>query len=82
MTRPRALPSLPTRPIPRRAPVALAGVSPKAYGDEAKRQADLAKTGAETRAKQLETAHKQIDLAGQAFGYVRQFPTKDNAVAP
>jgi hypothetical protein len=29
---------------------ALAGVSPKAYGDEAKRQADLAKADAETRA--------------------------------
>jgi hypothetical protein len=60
---------------------ALAGVSPKAYGDEAKRQADLAKADADARAKQIETAHKQIDLAGQAFGYVRQFPTKDNAVA-
>jgi hypothetical protein len=60
---------------------ALAGVSPAAYSAEAKRQADLDKTGAETRAKQLETAHKQIDLAGQAFGYVRQFPTKENAVA-
>jgi hypothetical protein len=60
---------------------ALAGVSPKAYGDEAKRQADLAKADAETRAKTIETAHKQIDLAGQAFGYVRQFPTKENAVA-
>jgi hypothetical protein len=58
---------------------ALAGVSPKAYGDEAKRQADLSRADAETRAKQLETAHKQIDLTGQAFGYVRQFPTVDNA---
>jgi hypothetical protein len=61
---------------------ALAGVSPAAYSAEAKRQADLDKTGAETRAKQLETAHKQIDLAGQAFGYVRQFPTKENAAPP
>jgi hypothetical protein len=60
---------------------ALAGVSPAAYAAEAKRQADLAKTGADTQAKQLETAHKKIDLAGQAFGYVRQFPTKDNAVS-
>jgi hypothetical protein len=60
---------------------ALAGVSPAAYSAEAKRQADLDKSGAETRAKQLETAHKQIDLAGQAFGYVRQFPTKENAAA-
>ena len=58
---------------------ALAGVSPKAYAAEAKAQADQAKAGAETRAKQIETAHKQIDLAGQAFGYVRQFPTPENA---
>jgi hypothetical protein len=58
---------------------ALAGVSPKAYAAEAKAQADQAKAGAETHAKQIETAHKQIDLAGQAFGYVRQFPTPENA---
>ena len=58
---------------------ALAGVSPKAYAAEAKAQADQAKAGAETAAKQLETAHKKVDLAGQAFGYVRQFPTSENA---
>ena len=60
---------------------ALAGVSPAAYSAEAKRQSDLAKTSAETRAKQIEAAHKQTDMAGQAFGYVRQFPTKENAAA-
>jgi hypothetical protein len=59
---------------------ALAGVSPAAYGAEAKRQSDLAKSGAESRAKQLEAAHKQTDMAAQAFGYVRQFPTKENAM--
>jgi len=58
---------------------ALAGVSPAAYGAEAKRQADLAKSGAETRVKQLEAAHKANDMAGQAFSYVRKFPTLDNA---
>jgi hypothetical protein len=58
---------------------ALASVSPKAYAAEAKAQADQAKAGAETTAKQLETAHKKVDLAGQAFGYVRQFPTVQNA---
>jgi len=58
---------------------ALAGVSPAAYSAEAKRQADLAKSGAETQAKQIETAHKKADLAGQAFGYVRNFPTPENA---
>jgi hypothetical protein len=60
---------------------ALAGVSPTAYSAEAKRQSDLAKAGADTQAKQLETAHKKIDLAGQAFGYVRQYPTHENAVS-
>ncbi len=58
---------------------ALAGVSPAAYGAEAKRQADLAKSGAETRVKQLEAAHKANDLAGQAFSYVAKFPTLKNA---
>lgn len=58
---------------------ALAGVSPKAYAAEAKAQADQAKANAETSAKQLEAAHKRVDLAGQAFGYVRQFPTVANA---
>lgn len=60
---------------------ALAGVSPAAYGAEAKRQADLAKSGAETRVKQLEAAHKANDMAGQAFSYVRKFPTLDNATS-
>jgi hypothetical protein len=60
---------------------ALAAVSPKAYAAEAKAQADQAKAGAETMAKQIETAHKKVDLTGQAFGYVRQFPTVDNAKA-
>jgi hypothetical protein len=58
---------------------ALAGVSPKAYATEAKAQADQAKASAETTAKQIEAAHKKVDLTGQAFGYVRQFPTADNA---
>jgi hypothetical protein len=60
---------------------ALAGVSPKAYGDEAKRQADLSRADADTRAKQIEVATKQIDMAGKAFGYVRQFPTRENAIS-
>lgn len=58
---------------------ALAAVSPKAYAAEAKAQADQAKAAAETTAKQIEAAHKKVDLTGQAFGYVRQFPTVDNA---
>lgn len=58
---------------------ALASVSPRAYAAEAKQQSDLAKAGADTRAKQLEAANKGLDLAGQAFGYVRQNPTVQNA---
>lgn len=58
---------------------ALASVSPAAYSAEAKRQSELSKNDAETRAKQIEAAHKQLDMAGQAFGYVRRNPTLDNA---
>lgn len=60
---------------------ALAGVSPKAYATEAKSQSDFAKANAETQASMITTAHKHIDLAGQVFGYVRQNPTVENALA-
>lgn len=60
---------------------ALAGVSPKLYAAEAKQQADLASTGATTKAKEVETASKKIDLAGQAYGYVRNNPTPENAMS-
>lgn len=58
---------------------ALAGVSPKAYATEAKQQSDLGKAQADTSKSQLEVATKRADLAGQAFGYVRNFPTPENA---
>lgn len=60
---------------------ALANVSPKAYSDEVKRQAETAKSSAQTRTAQIEAAHKSIDLAGQAFGYVRNNPTPENAMS-
>lgn len=60
---------------------ALAAVSPKAYSDEVKRQAETAKSAAQTRTAQIEAAHKSIDLAGQAFGYVRNNPTPENAMS-
>lgn len=60
---------------------ALAQVSPKAYAAEAKAQSDLAKAGADTKKTQLETAKQHIDLAGQAFGFVRNNPTPENALA-
>lgn len=59
---------------------ALAGVSPKAYATEAKAQSDLAKAGADTRKTQIETAKAHVDLAGRAFGYVRNNPTLENAL--
>lgn len=59
---------------------ALAAVSPKAYSEEVKRQAETAKSSAQTRTAQIEAAHKSIDLAGQAFGYVRNNPTPENAM--
>jgi hypothetical protein len=43
--------------------------------------ADQLKVEAESQAKQIETAAKRIDLAGQAFGFVRQSPTLENAVS-
>lgn len=59
---------------------ALAGASPKAYAAEAKSQSDLAKAGAETSIKQLEAAKQRAELAGQAFGFVRDNPTLENAM--
>lgn len=58
---------------------ALAGVSPKLYDAEATRQATLGKTQADTQKSQLEVAKQKTELAGQAFGYVRNNPTPDNA---
>lgn len=37
------------------------------------------KTGAEVKAKEWEAQSKKLDLAGQAFGYVRQNPTMEAA---
>ncbi len=59
---------------------ALAGVSPAAYGAEAKRQADLAKAGADTEKTKLETAKQRINIMGNAMGFVRDNPTPENAL--
>lgn len=42
-------------------------------------QADIAKTQADTAKAQAEASAKKLDLAGQAFGYVRANPTLENA---
>lgn len=60
---------------------ALAGVSPKAYATEATQQASLGKSRAETEKSKLALAKEQIDIAGQAFGYVRKNPTPENAMS-
>ncbi|MGI4846164.1 MAG: hypothetical protein ACRYF7_22980 [Janthinobacterium lividum] len=53
------------------------------YFDEADRletsMLNRQKTGAEVKAKEWEAQSKKLDLAGQAFGYVRQNPTMEAA---
>lgn len=44
-----------------------------------KQRADTAKTESEARVKQIEAAQKKLDIAGQAFGYVRNNPTLEAA---
>jgi hypothetical protein len=41
--------------------------------------AEADKVGAEAQGKLLENTKKRVDLAGQAFGFVRQNPTLENA---
>lgn len=60
---------------------ALAAVSPKAYATEATQQSTLAKSAADTKKSQLALAKEQIGIAGQAFSYVRNNPTPDNALS-
>lgn len=42
--------------------------------------AEQQKAATEAKAKELETAKQRLDLAGQAFGFVRANPTLDNAL--
>lgn len=49
--------------------------------DYGKGNADVLKTQSEAKYKEIETANKRADLAGSVFGYVRQNPTLDNALA-
>lgn len=46
-----------------------------------KQQQELAGKQADTQKTQMEAATKRLDMAGQAFGYVRSNPTPDNALA-
>ncbi len=47
--------------------------------DRKKAQADIDKAGADTEKTRFETTAKKLDIAGQAFGYVRQNPTLEAA---
>jgi hypothetical protein len=49
--------------------------------DWAKGRADVAKTEADTKDKGLESIKKRVELAGQAFGYVKANPTMENALS-
>jgi hypothetical protein len=53
----------------------------KRFAEQDKAGADVNKSNTETKVKELEAATKRIDLAGQAFNYVRQNPTPENAMA-
>lgn len=68
------------------------GLASQGYGNKAmaynkmlqeqeKQKADIAKTNAEASKFNVETAHKKLDIAGQAFGFVRANPTLENAHA-
>lgn len=68
------------------------GLASQGYGNKAmaynkmlqeqeKQKADIAKTNAETGKFNVEAAHKKLDIAGQAFGFVRANPTLENAHA-
>jgi hypothetical protein len=46
---------------------------------EDKAKADIGKVSADTEKLRFETTAKKLDIAGQAFGYVRQNPTLENA---
>jgi hypothetical protein len=49
--------------------------------DYQKKIQDQQKTASEISAKDFETASKRLDVAGQAFGFVRANPTLENAVS-
>lgn len=51
----------------------------KDAGDFQKSQNEAAKFKTDQKAKELEMAGKRLEIAGQAFGHVRQNPTLENA---
>lgn len=46
-----------------------------------KSRGEIGKLGAETDDKRMATAQKRIETAGQVFGFVKDNPTADNAIA-
>jgi hypothetical protein len=53
----------------------------KAAQDYQKNIQEQQKTASEISAKDFETASKRLEVAGQAFGYVRANPTLENAIS-
>lgn len=51
----------------------------KNFADADKAGEEVGKIKAETQAKQIEAVGKKLDIAGQAFGFVRANPTLENA---
>lgn len=49
--------------------------------EQEKQKADIVKTNAEASKLNVEAVHKKLDIAGQAFGFVRANPTLENANA-
>lgn len=58
-----------------------AGGLEKQIGERAKSQADTAKSTQELKSKQLADAEKRLQLAGQAFGYVKDNPSAESAAS-
>jgi len=53
----------------------------KQIGERAKSQADAAKSAQEVQSKKLADAEKRLQIAGQAFGYVKDNPSAESAAS-
>jgi hypothetical protein len=58
-----------------------AGALEKQIGERAKSQADTAKSAQDVQSKKLADAEKRLQIAGQAFGYVKDNPSAESAAS-
>jgi len=58
-----------------------AGGIEKQIGERAKSQADAAKSAQDVQSKKLADAEKRLQIAGQAFGYVKDNPSAESAAS-